>query len=69
MADLENVTNATERVEQAKRLIREAQSARQPNELPVRTSRDEIDRTRRASEAMANLAQLIDGITAAGPRE
>ncbi len=64
MTDLENVTNATERVEQAKRLIREAQSARQPNELSVRTSRAEIDRTRRASEAMANLAQLIDGITA-----
>jgi hypothetical protein len=68
MTDLENVTNATERVEQAKRLIREAQSARQPNELSVRTSRAEIDRTRRASEAMANLAHLIDEIVAT-PRE
>ena len=67
MTQPEDPTDATQRVVQTRRLIREAQAARQPNEPPVRTSQDEMERTRRASEAMANLARIIDGLTIAAP--
>ncbi len=63
MIDPENITDATQRVEHAKRLIRDAQSAREKNEPLVRTVQDEIDSTRRVSDMMGNLAHLIDGMT------
>jgi hypothetical protein len=62
MAHLEDIRDATERVEQAKRLIVEAQSARQQSEPLVRTVQDDIEGTRRVSSMMASLAHLIDSM-------
>jgi hypothetical protein len=63
MPNPEDIRNATQRVDQAQRLIQETQSARREYEPTVRTIQDDIDRTRRVSDMMSNLAHLIEGIS------
>jgi hypothetical protein len=62
MPDPEDITGATQRLEQAQRLIREAQLARRKNEPLVQTAQDEIDGTHRVSDMMGHLAHLIDAM-------
>jgi hypothetical protein len=62
MSDPNSITDATQRVEQGKRLIRDAQLARQKNEPLDQTVQDEIEVARRVSDMMGNLACLIEGM-------
>jgi hypothetical protein len=59
MNDIDTSGNAIARVGQTKRLIREAGRTRLGTHCPTQ---EEIERTRRMNEAMANLARLIDGL-------
>ncbi len=68
MADLKVTTDAGQRAEEARRLIRDALAARQTSEPPARAGQDEIDRTRRVSEMLGDLAQMIDRMTDPTPR-
>ena len=47
-----------------RRLIQEARLARMKDGSPTRLLEDQIDRTRRASDAAAGLARLIDSFYA-----
>ncbi len=62
MNDTDTTGNAITRVEQTKRLIREAGRTRLDTRSHNGPTQEEIERTRRVSEAMARLACLIDGM-------
>ncbi len=62
MTTRDETMDATQRVDDAQRLIRDATAARQKNEKPPCAVDDEINRTRAASEMLSSLALLIAGI-------
>jgi hypothetical protein len=64
MIGLATNENTTSPGQDGKRLIQEARVARMTDEPLTRSLQDEIDRTRRASDAAANLARLIDSFYA-----
>jgi hypothetical protein len=64
MTNLVKVESAADRVEQAKRLIQETRLARMHPRPPAPPIEAQIEFTRRASEAAAGLAHLIDGLDA-----
>lgn len=62
MTDSIPIENTVGRVERGQCPIHESRLARTRAQLAVRAKDDEIDRTRRASQAMADLALLIEGM-------
>jgi Cu/Ag efflux pump CusA len=62
MTDPIPIENAVGRVERCQCPIHESCLARTRAQLAVQAKGDEIDRTRRVSQAMADLALLIEGM-------
>ncbi len=64
MIGLATNENTTSPIQHGRRLIQEARLARMKDGSPTRFLEDQIDRTRRASDAAADLARLINSLYA-----